>query len=85
MALPVTSEAIKAHGGYGFTDEFPVSRFWRGARYGTLGGGTTETCATSSAAACRPGWTRLTASSGSACFNPAAAISSCRQVKVQKS
>jgi hypothetical protein len=30
-------------GGYGFTDEFPVSRFYRGARYGTLGGGTTET------------------------------------------
>ena len=30
-------------GGYGFTEEFPVSRFYRGARYGTLGGGTTET------------------------------------------
>src|SRR5216684_767269 len=43
MALRVTSEAIQAHGGYGFTDEFPVSRFYRGARYGTLGGGTTET------------------------------------------
>ena len=28
---------------YGFTDEYPVSRFYRGARYGTLGGGTTET------------------------------------------
>jgi hypothetical protein len=28
---------------HGFTDEFPVSRFYRGARYGTLGGGTTET------------------------------------------
>jgi alkylation response protein AidB-like acyl-CoA dehydrogenase len=33
-------------GGYGFTDEFPVSRFYRGARYGTLGGGTGERCAT---------------------------------------
>ena len=43
MALRVTSEAIQAHGGYGFTDEFPVSRFYRGARYGTLGGGTSET------------------------------------------
>ena len=43
MALKVTSEAIQVHGGYGFTDEFPVSRFYRGARYGTLGGGTTET------------------------------------------
>jgi alkylation response protein AidB-like acyl-CoA dehydrogenase len=43
MALKVTSEAIQVHGGYGFTDEFPVSRLYRGARYGTLGGGTTET------------------------------------------
>ena len=41
--IRVTSEAIQVHGGYGFTDEFPVSRFYRGARYGTLGGGTTET------------------------------------------
>src|SRR5437588_1125672 len=43
MALRVTSDAIQVHGGYGFTDEFPVSRFYRGARYGTLGGGTSET------------------------------------------
>jgi alkylation response protein AidB-like acyl-CoA dehydrogenase len=43
MALRVTSEAVQVHGGYGFTDEFPVSRFYRGARYGTLGGGTSET------------------------------------------
>jgi len=43
MALRVTSEAIQVHGGYGFTDEYPVSRFYRGARYGTLGGGTSET------------------------------------------
>jgi alkylation response protein AidB-like acyl-CoA dehydrogenase len=43
MAIRVTSEAIQVHGGYGFTDEFSVSRFYRGARYGTLGGGTTET------------------------------------------
>ena len=42
MALRVTSEALQIHGGYGFTDEFPVSRLYRGARYGTLGGGTTE-------------------------------------------
>ena len=43
MSLRVTSEAIQVHGGYGFTDEFPVSRYYRGARYGSLGGGTTET------------------------------------------
>jgi alkylation response protein AidB-like acyl-CoA dehydrogenase len=43
MGLRVTSEAIQVHGGYGFTDEYAVSRLHRGARYGTLGGGTTET------------------------------------------
>jgi len=43
MAIHVTSEALQVHGGYGFTDEYPVSRFYRGARYGTLGGGATET------------------------------------------
>lgn len=42
MALRVTSDAIQLHGGYGFTDEYPVSHFYRGARYGTLGGGATE-------------------------------------------
>jgi len=43
MAIRVTSEAIQVHGGYGFTDEYPVSGLFRAARYGTLGGGTTET------------------------------------------
>jgi alkylation response protein AidB-like acyl-CoA dehydrogenase len=43
MSLHVASEAIQVHGGYGFTDESPVSRFYRGARYGSLGGGTNET------------------------------------------
>ncbi len=43
MALRVTSEAVQLHGGFGFTDEYAVSRLYRGARYGTLGGGTSET------------------------------------------
>lgn len=43
MAIRVTSEAVQLHGGFGFTDEYPVSRFYRGARYGSLGGGATET------------------------------------------
>lgn len=43
MAIRVTGEALQVHGGYGFTDEYPVSRLYRGARYGTLGGGATET------------------------------------------
>jgi Acyl-CoA dehydrogenase, C-terminal domain len=57
MALRVTSEAIQVHGGYGFTDEFPVSRFYRGARYGTLGVGKRVW----------PASTRSTASSDWAC------------------
>jgi alkylation response protein AidB-like acyl-CoA dehydrogenase len=43
MAIRVTSEAVQLHGGFGFTDEYPVSRFYRGARYGSLGGGASET------------------------------------------
>ncbi|WP_158914730.1 acyl-CoA dehydrogenase family protein [Caulobacter sp. S45] len=43
MSLDVTSEALQVHGGFGFTDESVVSRLYRGARYGTLGGGTSET------------------------------------------
>jgi alkylation response protein AidB-like acyl-CoA dehydrogenase len=43
MAVRVTGEAVQIHGGYGFTDEYLVSRLYRGARYGSLGGGTAET------------------------------------------
>jgi alkylation response protein AidB-like acyl-CoA dehydrogenase len=43
MAVRVCSEALQLHGGYGFTDDYPVSRFYRAARYGSLGGGTAET------------------------------------------
>lgn len=43
MAIRVTNEAVQIHGGYGYTDECPASRYYRAARYGSLGGGTTET------------------------------------------
>jgi alkylation response protein AidB-like acyl-CoA dehydrogenase len=43
MSVRVTSEAVQVFGGYGFTDECPVSRMYRAARYGSLGGGTSET------------------------------------------
>jgi alkylation response protein AidB-like acyl-CoA dehydrogenase len=42
MAIRVTSEALQVHGGYGFCDDYPISRIYRGVRYGTLGGGATE-------------------------------------------
>jgi len=43
MSMRVTSEAVQLHGGVGFTDEYPVSRLFRAARYGSIGGGTSET------------------------------------------
>src|SRR3954467_4980901 len=43
MSVRVTSDALQVFGGYGFTDEYLVSRLYRGARYGSLGGGTSET------------------------------------------
>ena len=43
MSLRVTSEAVQIHGGYGFVEEFLVARQHCCARYGSLGGGTTET------------------------------------------
>jgi hypothetical protein len=42
MAVRVANEALQVHGGYGFTDDYPISRIYRGVRYGTLGGGATE-------------------------------------------
>jgi alkylation response protein AidB-like acyl-CoA dehydrogenase len=43
MSIRVTGDALQVFGGYGFTDEYLVSRLYRGARYGSLGGGTSET------------------------------------------
>ncbi|MGB9903365.1 MAG: acyl-CoA dehydrogenase family protein [Desulfotomaculales bacterium] len=41
-AQRVADEALQIHGGYGYMMEFPVQRYWRDARIGTIGGGTTE-------------------------------------------
>jgi alkylation response protein AidB-like acyl-CoA dehydrogenase len=42
MAIRVASESLQVHGGLGFTDDAPISRIYRGVRYGSLGGGATE-------------------------------------------
>jgi len=42
IAQRVTDNAIQIHGGYGFSDEFPVERFWRDARVNRLYEGTTQ-------------------------------------------
>ena len=38
----VCTEAVQVHGGYGYCLEYPVQRFWRDAKLGTLGAGTSE-------------------------------------------
>ncbi|MBN1251422.1 MAG: acyl-CoA dehydrogenase family protein [Bacteroidales bacterium] len=38
----VTDECLQMFGGYGYMDEYPISRFYRDARVGTIVGGTTD-------------------------------------------
>jgi alkylation response protein AidB-like acyl-CoA dehydrogenase len=42
IANEVAREAVQIHGGYGFMDEFPVSRFYRDAKVLEIGEGTSE-------------------------------------------
>ena len=42
IAQRATDNAIQIHGGYGFSDEFPVERLWRDARVNRLYEGTTQ-------------------------------------------
>ena len=41
-AMHVASEAVQVHGGYGYTDEYVVSRFFRDAKILQIGEGTNE-------------------------------------------
>jgi alkylation response protein AidB-like acyl-CoA dehydrogenase len=41
-AVRVTERAIQIHGGYGFTKDFPVEKFYRDVRLCTVGEGTSE-------------------------------------------
>jgi len=42
MAVRVCNEALQIHGGYGFTMEYPINRFYRDAKVIDIGGGTLE-------------------------------------------
>ncbi|MEL1239693.1 acyl-CoA dehydrogenase family protein [Flavobacterium flavipallidum] len=42
VCVKVASEAVQIHGGYGFTKDFPVEKFYRDAKLCTIGEGTTE-------------------------------------------
>ena len=40
--VKIANEAVQIHGGYGFTKDFPVEKFYRDAKLCTIGEGTTE-------------------------------------------
>ena len=41
-AMRATSKAIQIHGGYGYTQDFPVERYFRDAKLCEIGEGTSE-------------------------------------------
>src|SRR6266571_1549182 len=41
-AKRAADQAVQIHGGYGFMDEFPVSRYWRNVKVNEIGEGTSE-------------------------------------------
>ena len=42
VAVKVSNEAVQIHGGYGYTKDFPVERFYRDSKLCTIGEGTSE-------------------------------------------
>ncbi len=42
LACRVTDRMLQLHGGYGYMDEYPISRAWRDVRLLTIGGGSSE-------------------------------------------
>ena len=42
LCVRVANEAIQIHGGYGYTKDYPVEKFYRDAKLCTIGEGTTE-------------------------------------------
>lgn len=42
LALGIMDKSLQFFGGYGFTEEYKIARFYRDARVGTIGGGSSE-------------------------------------------
>lgn len=42
MCVAVSNEAVQIHGGYGYTKDFPVEKFYRDSKLCTIGEGTSE-------------------------------------------
>ena len=42
VAVWAAEQAIQIHGGYGYTKDYPPEKYWRDAKLGTIGEGTSE-------------------------------------------
>ena len=42
VAVRVANEAVQVHGGYGFIKDYPVEKFYRDAKIGTIYEGTSN-------------------------------------------
>ena len=42
LAVRASSMAVQVHGGYGFTKDYPVEKFYRDSKLATIGEGTSE-------------------------------------------
>ncbi|MEM8900001.1 MAG: acyl-CoA dehydrogenase family protein, partial [Bacteroidota bacterium] len=42
LADKVATQCLQMYGGYGFMEDYPMARFFRDARLGQIGGGTSE-------------------------------------------
>ena len=42
VSVEISNEAVQIHGGYGYTKDFPVEKFYRDSKLCTIGEGTTE-------------------------------------------
>ena len=42
VAVQVSTDAVQIHGGYGYTKDFPVEKFYRDSKLCTIGEGTSE-------------------------------------------
>jgi hypothetical protein len=40
--VEISTDAIQIHGGYGYTKDFPVEKFYRDSKLCTIGEGTSE-------------------------------------------
>jgi len=42
VCVRVSNDAVQIHGGYGYTKDFPVEKFYRDSKLCTIGEGTSE-------------------------------------------